>query len=493
VTLPALTVVMRACPSVAEEGPVAVQAPSWSSASPDAGQVASRVAMTETLQGTGAAARLAERWSRLRLADVPKDAVEVARHCVLDWLGCALAGSTEPAARILRDVLDTGEAGTCSLVGRTDRAAARTAAVVNGTAGHALDFDDTHTTLMGHPTAPVLPAVLALAEERSATGAELLAAVVAGIEVECRVGALFMPRHYEVGWHATATLGTVGAAAGCAHLLGLDAARFATALGLAATQAAGLKSSFGTMAKPLHAGKAAADGLLAARLAEAGFTGSPAALDGHQGLGEATTGSLPDAGRLDRLDGRFLVRDTLFKRHAACYLTHAAINAAASLRGAARPDEVESVEVRVAPAVLDVCNIAEPATGLEAKFSLRATVAMALLGDDTTDHGAFTDARATAPELVALRDRVTVVTEPGRPGTAATVVVTTASGDRLQGEADTGRPADDLATQAGDLGRKFLGLAGPVLGTARSDAALDAARHLDQLGSVRELTALLVP
>lgn len=447
--------------------------------------------MTDTLRAGGVTRRLAQRWSGLRGGDLPGEAAEAARQCVLDWLGCALAGSTEPAARILTGVVSEGP-GPCSLVGRpSPRVPASVAALVNGTAGHALDFDDTHTLLMGHPTAPVLPAALALAEELDATGEQLLVALVAGVEVECRVGALVTPGHYRAGWHATGTLGTVGAAAACARLLALDAEAWAVALGLAATVAGGLKSSFGTMAKPLHAGKAAADGLLAARLAGAGFTGAPAALDGHQGLAHATTGALPEPHRLDGLEDRWLVRDTLFKHHAACYLTHAAINAAASLRGEVEPDSVEAVEVRVAPDVLEVCNIAEPTTGLEGKFSLRATVAMALLGDDTSDGAAFTDARMAAPDLVRLRDRVTVVPEPGRAGTASAVVVTTADGRRQEANDDTGRPAADLAAQGEALARKFRALAEPVIGTNAALSVLDAVSHLDQLDSVAELTALL--
>ena len=446
--------------------------------------------VTDIAQAAGVTRRLAERWSRVRAGDLPADAAEVARQCVLDWLGCALAGRGEPAARLLAGV--AGDArGPSSLVGRPERVPASVAALVNGTAGHALDFDDTHTLLMGHPTAPVLPAALALAEELGATGEQLLVALVAGIEVECRVGALLMPGHYRAGWHATGTLGTVGAAAACAHLLALDADGWAVALGLAATQAAGLKASFGTMAKPLHAGKAAADGLLAARLAAAGFTGAPGALDGHQGLAEVTTGELPDPSRLDGLEDRWLVRDTLFKRHAACYLTHAAINAASMLRAQLPLEDVDAVEVRVAPDVLDVCNIPDPTTGLAGKFSLRATVAMALRGDDTTDETAYTDARMAEPELVATRDRVTVIAETGRVATASTVVVTTTDGRRLEADDDTGRPAADVGAQGEALARKFHGLADPVIGERAAAEVIDAAGGLERLGPVGELTALL--
>ena len=415
----------------------------------------------ETLLG-----RIAERWSAVRFDDLPPEAAEVGRHCMLDWLGCALAGSREPLSLILREELCDGEA---TVVGAGRSASARDAAVVNGAAGHALDFDDTHLLLSGHPTAPVLPAALAVAEALDAPGERLLTALVVGVEVECRVGALLNPGHYQAGWHATGTVGTLGAAAAAAHLLGLDAGRTAHALALAGTQASGLKASFGTMAKPLHAGKAAADGLLAARLASRGFTGTPALLEAPQGLGAAAGGVALDPCRLDGLEGRWTIRDTLFKYHAACYLSHASINAALALAGRVPVDDVERVDVHVAEELLQVCDIAEPRTGLEGKFSLRATTAMALLGDDTTDMAAFTDARMADDDLVALRARVRVVSEPDRPATRSKVVVATRAGARLEADDDTGRPADDLGQQWERLSSKFRGLAAPVVGAEEAE------------------------
>jgi 2-methylcitrate dehydratase PrpD len=436
------------------------------------------VTATDTLLG-----RLACRWSGIGFADLPAEVTWVGRHCLLDWCGCALAGSREPLARLLQAEIagdgdgetDGGRAGSgpsgertgggpATVLGAARTARARDAALANGAAGHALDFDDTHTRMPGHPTAPVLPAALAVAEQLDATGEQLLTALVVGVEVEVRVGALLAPGHYAAGWHATGTVGTLGAAAAVAHLLGLDPERTMHALALAATQAAGLKASFGTMAKPLHAGKAASDGLLAARLAAGGFTGNPAVLEAPQGMAAATVGVTPDPARLDRLDDRWTIRDTLFKYHAACYLTHAAINAALALADRVGPDEIERVEVRVGPDLLEVCNIAEPATGLEGKFSLRATTAMALLGDDTTDMASYTDTRMGAADLVALRDRVAVVAEDGRASTSATLVVTTRGGERLEAGDDTGRPAEDLDVQWDRLSAKFRALATPVIG-----------------------------
>jgi 2-methylcitrate dehydratase PrpD len=427
-------------------------------------------------------------WRTVDLTDLPVDALSVAHHCLLDWFGCALAGSHEPLAEILR--AECGDTtGAATLIGG-GAAGPREAALINGAAGHALDFDDTHTGMGGHPTAPVLPAVLALAEERGATGAELLAAFVAGLEVECRLGLYMGGEHYRLGWHSTGTLGTVGAAAACARLLALDENGWQHAIGLAATQAAGLKASFGTMAKPLHAGNAAASGLFAARLAARGFVGAPNAIDAPQGLASAAAKGHADPDRLRAAEGRFLIVDTLFKYHAACYLTHAAINAASALREAIAPEQIESVELRVNPSLLNVCAIPEPRTGLELKFSLRGATAMALLGVETADLASFSNARAGDPTLVALRDRVRLVTDGALASTHAAVSVVTAAGARTA-EYDSGQPERDLHLQWRRLSAKFQSLATPTIGSVRAWQLQELVARTETLDSLRPLAALL--
>lgn len=430
--------------------------------------------------------RLADRWSAVGFDDLPYDVAEVGRHCVLDWLGCALAGSREPLALILLDELADGD---CTVVGTSRTANAATAALVNGAAGHALDFDDTHLLLSGHPSAPILPAALAVAQELGRTGPELLTAFVAGVEVACRVGAALTPRHYQAGWHATGTVGTFGAAAAVSRLLDLSPVQTAHALALAGTQAAGLQASFGTMAKPLHAGKAASNGILAARLAGRGFTGNPALLEAPHGFGAAAGGAVPDPARLDRHEDRWTIRDTLFKYHAACYLSHAAINAALAVAGNVPVPDIERVEVHVAAGPLQVCNIPEPVTGLEGKFSLRAVTAMALLGDDTADMAAFADQRMADGDLVALRDLVSVIPDGGLAPTQSRVVLIARDGTRYAATDDTGRPAEDLRLQWERLRAKFRGLAAPVIGVTRTEQLAEAVAGLASAGTISRLAA----
>jgi len=446
-------------------------------------------------QSEGLTLRLVRGVRDLRYRDIPAPALETARQCMLDFLGCALAGAADPLVDILVEEVAAREgASEASLIGRRERCACTTAALINGSAAHALDFDDTHTTMVGHPSVPVLPAVLALAEIECAGGQRVVEAFVAGFELECRLGALLGGAQYGAGFHVTGTLGTIGAAAASARLLDLDEMQWLDAIGLAATQAAGLKASFGTMAKPLHAGRAAAVGLQSALLARRGFSAQRAIVEIAQGFAAAHASHAVSADLLDALEGRFLVRDTLFKYHAACYLTHAAIEAAADLRHTHAIDEaaIRAVEVHVSPIPLGVCNIEQPSTGLEGKFSLKATVALALLGDDTSALSTYSDGKMREPALVAMRDRVRVVADPMLLPTQARVVVETVTG-RFEAAADTGVPADDLALQRSRLEAKFRTLAAPVLGESRAEELRAMVADVGELETIAPLIELTRP
>jgi len=223
--------------------------------------------MTESaaIVGTGATAGVAEFIVKSRWEDCPPEAVEAARRAILDCLGVMLAGAVEPPARIIQRIAEAeGGAPLATVVGAGRRTGATWAALANGTAAHALDYDDTNFAMMGHPSAPVLSAALAAGELALADGRSLVHAFLLGFEVETTLAEVVNPPHYYRGWHATCTLGTLGAAAAAARLLGLDAAQTRVALGVAASQASGLKENFGTMTKPFHAGHAARSGVLAA-------------------------------------------------------------------------------------------------------------------------------------------------------------------------------------------------------------------------------------
>lgn len=443
-------------------------------------------------------AEVTRRAAVLRFEDLPPDVVEVAKHCILDWFGVALAGAAEPVTRILREqALSEGGAPQAVLVGTGERVSRSQAALVNGTASHALDFDDVSSAMGGHPSVPVLPALLALAEGLDLDGKTFLTAFVAGFEAECRVGRLMAPEHYSRGFHATGTVGTFGATAACAAALDLTQDQWQTAFGIAGTQAAGLKSMFGTMCKPFHAGKAALNGLSAALLAQQGFTAHPEVLDVAQGFPATQTTSVDPIRALELQPGEFDLRDVLFKFHAACYFTHSSIEGLLRLREThgLRPEQVADVELRVPPQHLDACNISEPATPLEGKFSLRFTSALALAGAQTTDR-AFTADSVRDPNLVSLRDRVRVTPDPGQEHNHTSQVrVTLTTGDVLTDSVDMSipTPAADLPRQWERLVTKFHGLADPVLGAERAAELVCAVQHLEQQSSSAALAALAAP
>ena len=423
---------------------------------------------------------------------LPADVVILARQCVLDWFGVTLAGANEPLARILRDeALENGGNPQATVIGGSMRTSVQQAALINGAASHALDFDDVQMTMSGHPSVPVIPALLALAEHRGASGTDFIAAFVAGFEVECRVGALVMPGHYSTGFHATGTLGTFGAAAACAHLMGLSEEQWLHALGIAGAQAAGLKSMFGTMCKPLHAGKASANGLLAAALAGRGFTSNPAVLEVAQGFA-ATQTTTPNPERaLSGLGQEFAIRGVLFKYHAACYGTHETIEGVLRLKSehGLHPGDIRQIQLTVPRGNLAMCNIQEPATALEGKFSLRFTAALAMAGDDTSEQ-AFTDSAVRLPELVELRDRVTVAGREKGAGTEVTI--TTTSGAELRTSVNLETPANDLELQRARLEAKFFSLARPVIGEDAADALLAGISRLEGEQDMAHLVSLAV-
>ena len=425
---------------------------------------------------------LAAQFGALAHDEVPDDVRRAARHCILDWYGCAIAGQDEPLATILRDeLLDGVTGGPCHIVGRQATAALLDAALVNGAAGHALDFDDTNLTMSGHPTVPVLPAVLALADVLGSSGRDVVTALVAGTEVEVRLNLVLGGSHYARGWHTTGTLGVVGAAAACARLMGLPTDVTATALALAVTQAGGLKASFGTMAKPLHAGRAAADGLLAARLAARGFTGNPSIVEHAQGLVRATLDQAAIARPLPAdAAGRWFTAETHFKFHAACYGTHAAINSALALVGAGLvADDIREVRITVTPSLLDVCGIDRPVSGLEGKFSLRAATALALLGESTADLTQFSDARMAAADVVGMIDRITVVGDDAQPLPVTTVAVSTTDGTVREEHDDTSVRRHDLDQEWDALVAKFHALVDTRIGVGAADEHVARIANLD--------------
>jgi 2-methylcitrate dehydratase PrpD len=433
-------------------------------------------------------------------AEPPEAARAAAARAVLDTAGVTLAGAGEPAAVSVQSVVADNGSGPCTILGTGVRCSAADAALANGTAAHALDFDDMCFVSLAHPSAPLVSAALAVAEMAGASGRALLDAYVAGFEIEARLGRTMNPRHYRRGWHCTSTLGTIGAAAAAARLLGLDPDTAAHALAIAASEACGLKENFGTMVKPLHAGLAARNGVVAAQLAQAGMTASGAAFSGSQGF-LAAMDSEHDAATLDQLAAdlgtRWEIVDTgiTVKLYPSCAATHPTLDVLLDLkrRDGFAGSDVERIDVGVDAITPTVLIHDRPSTGLEAKFSMPFCAAAAAVhghvGIDT-----FDDVQLIDSAIVNVRDRVTMQVDPALdpsapPLTQARLRVTLGDGRVLTASADGARGYPDRPASADDLGAKFLSCATRSMPRARAEEALAILRNIEDIADVRAVTA----
>jgi 2-methylcitrate dehydratase PrpD len=437
---------------------------------------------------------LADQARNLTFADIPAETRVWARQCVLDYIACGVAGvSDELVTILLAELREQGGRASATMFGQADRLPAASAALVNGAAAHALDFDDVNLAMPGHPSVAILPALLALAQERGSSGVDVMTAFVAGYELQCRLGRVVAPGHYDgLGFHATATIGSFGAAAACAHLLTLDREKFAIALGIAGTQASGLKSMFGTMCKPLHAGKASYHGLVAAKLAMRGFTSRTDAIECQQGFASTHSPDFHPEHALGTPARGWYIQSNLFKYHAACYMVHASIESARKLREqfGVTPDRVETIRVTLDESCDRICNIPAPRTGLEAKFSLRLATAMGLAGVDTGRLSTYSEEVAADAELVRLRDKVELDFRVGISNTFAEIDILLTDGSRVTARHDSGLAADDPVLQGRRLEEKFVGLVEPVLGSQRCQALIARINKFETLENLNELMAL---
>jgi 2-methylcitrate dehydratase PrpD len=434
--------------------------------------------------------------------DCPAEAVDAARRAILDCLGVMLAGSVEPAARIVTDIARSeGGAPLATVVGTPLRTGAVWAALANGTAAHALDFDDTNFAMMGHPTAPVLSAALGAGELALADGRALVHAFLLGFEVETTLAEVLNPAHYEKGFHATGTLGTMGAAAAAARLLGLDATQIRTALAIAASQASGLKENFGTMTKPFHAGHAARSGVLSALLAREGFTASEQALEGPQGYFAVLGAGKREERALETLGAPWKILKTgvAVKPYPSCACTHSIIDSTLELRRthAIAPEQVEHVTVGVGASVPRILIHSNPRSGLEAKFSGEFSAAAALC-DGRVGIATFRDDKTDDPAIKALMKRVRVVVDPEIPGEGDQHVWTRVTLRLRDGREVSvaprpvpGHPGSPLSLD--QLREKFRDCARIVLPEDRVESVRQMVEDLDGCPDLRSLTAVLTP
>jgi 2-methylcitrate dehydratase PrpD len=446
-----------------------------------------------------------------RPEDIPADVAHLGKRSVLDGIGLALAGAASEMGGIIRRYLDEqGIDGTdgSTVIGADERLPARFAAFANGVSIHADDYDDTQLAvlkdrvygLLMHPTAPALPPALAIAERDGRSGRDMMLAYQVGVEVACKVAEAILPRHYQQGFHSTATCGAIGATAAAAKLLGLEREAVRRALSLGASQAGGLRENFGTMTKPFHAGRAAESGVVAAELAQLGFTASPIGLEADRGFFRAAGGGY-SADMIQGALGKpwtFASPGVSIKPHPSGSLTHPGMSVMLDLirRHDLRPEHVKRVSVGTNHNMPNALIHHRPRNELQAKFSMEFCMAILLIARKAGLEE-FTDAVVNRQDVQAMIERVDFGVHPeaeaaGFDKMTTIVEVELDDGRKVRGAADFGKgsPANPMSDD--ELADKFRGCARwGGLDRETTERALALAWRIDELDDVRELTRLL--
>ena len=443
-----------------------------------------------------------------RYRDIPSDVIQLTRGFILDGLGVALAGSTDECARIVqRQIRQMGGSAECSVLGTSVLAPAAKAALANGVAGHAMDYDDTQLStskeavygLLTHPTTPVLAAVLTLGQKERITGAEFLLAYVLGVEVECRIADAINPRHYQSGFHSTATMGGLGAAVAAGKILRLKEPQLLATLGIAASMASGLRENFGTMTKPLHAGRAAENGVTAALLARDGFTAAPNILEAARGFFNAMAGGYEDSKIRGCLGSPYFMKQPgiSIKPYPSGSLSHPAQDLILDLvkEHDVKAENIERVEVGTNSNVPNALIYPMPKTALEGKFSIPFCMAIAVL-ERKAGIAQFQDRKVRGKKVVELMKRVTLYVDEelerlGYDQVRSRVRVRLKDGRVLEGRYDDARGHPAKPMSWAELTEKFRDCAGLVLSRKNIDETIRLVEQFQDLKSLRPLIRAL--
>ncbi|KAH8590205.1 hypothetical protein B0O99DRAFT_664268 [Bisporella sp. PMI_857] len=417
----------------------------------------------------------------LQFGNISEPAIDLAIKSVYNWAGCAIGGYSQPAPGIAFEAMRPflGGTGNSTILGTDILVDAPTAALINGIASHADDYDDTHRDNPIHPSGPVLSALLAVAEWKApVSGEDFMTAFVAGVEAECKLGVSVFPEHYNIGWHITSTVGSVGAAVAVGKLIGLDIPELQQAISIASVQVTGMHESFGTDTKPFHVGRAAQNGLMAALLAQRGMSASMEGLEAPRGWAHVVSTRENLTAEFDTLGEVWEMTRNTFKPFPCDRIIHAAIDGWIQLRSKALEmgldiATITKVTARCHPRVLFLTDDPEPKTGLAAKFSIYHAAAVALLFGEATPTQ-FTDAAAQNETVIALRSKVNVTSDATIAEHEAYVAAEFADGTTLDVHVENtiGSFANPLGTEA--LKTKFLDQVAKMIGDDRAILAWNA-------------------
>jgi 2-methylcitrate dehydratase PrpD len=442
--------------------------------------------------GSHISSKLAEYIHDTSFEDFPNRVVQYAKFCIFDWIGVAIGGSTEEAGMdLLNVVLEMGGNEQSTILGRGVKTNMLFAALVNGCTSHVLDFDDTLVASSIHPSVCLAPAVMAVGEFMHVSGRDLITAFVLGFEISARIGACVGLSHYNQGWHATATVGRFGAAAGSAKLLGLSPDQIVNALGIAGTQLGGLRQVFGTMSKSFHAGKAAMDGLLSALLARRGFDSSKEIFEGKFGIGKVYSDN-PDLTKLtENLGTNYHILDVSFKPYPAALATHSTIETILNIREEEKisADNVSEIRVKLGEILFDVVNNINPRPGLECKFSIQHCAALAFV-KGSVQQNMFTKETKIDPALVEFRKKVKLKPDPGLEPFATRITVATKDGKQFKRFIKKPKGFSKKAMDIEKMKDKFKGLVFPVLSWEQARDIFYKIRALEEESDIAEILSL---
>jgi len=430
-----------------------------------------------------------------RYADVPGKVRHEAARSFLNWVGCAVGASRhETVERALAALAEFSGPAQATVLGRGERLDIMQAALMNGITSHTFDFDDTHLKTVIHPSGPVASAILALAERQPVSGEDFLHAFILGVEVECRIGNAVYPEHYNVGWHITGTAGVFGAAAAAGRLLGLNERQMVWALGIAATQSAGLREMFGTMCKPFHPGNAARNGLLAALLAAKDFTSSDQGIEAKRGFANVLSTRFDPKEITENLGKTFELSLNTYKPFACGIVEHPAIDGCIQLRNEhkLKAGDIESIALKVHPLVLELTGKKTPQTGLESKFSVYHSSAVAIIYG-AAGEAEYGDAVVRDPQVIALRDRVSAAVEPGVHEDQVRVTIRLKDGRTLEKFVEHAIGSVDKPMSDADLEAKFRGFARGILSQVECDNLIRLCWGIAGLKDAGEVARASVP
>ncbi|MGY4154560.1 2-methylcitrate dehydratase PrpD [Bradyrhizobium sp. USDA 4461] len=426
--------------------------------------------------------------------DLPANVRKEGVRTLLNWVGVAIGGSHHQTVDIAVSALApfSGPA-QASLFGRRERFDIMNAAFLNGVSSHIFDYDDTHLKTIIHPAGPVASAILALSEMQHVSGKDFLNALVLGVETECRIGNAVYPNHYDVGWHITGTAGVFGSAAAVGKLLNLNEQQMVWALGLAASQPVGLRESFGSMNKSFNPGRAASNGIFAAMLAEKNFTSSDSMIEAKRGWANTISTKQDYNEILGDLGKRYEAALNTYKPFACGIVMHPAIDAAIQLRNESKltADQIERIDLKVHPLVLELTGKKTPREGLEGKFSIYHAVAVALV-EGAGGEKQFSDRAVTDPTVVALRSKVMPVITPGIDPAQVDMTIVLKDGRTLHRYIEHAIGSVEVPMTDKQLETKFADLADGIIPAAAARRVMDACWNVENLPDAAEIARLSV-